>query len=131
MNLMVVRKSRKEGGYVLVSGGSHYEYLKKHTRKGAAPCLVDESKASAKLNALIHRVRKRKLPYEVPHLKRERTPASSWSIIRRFLRQEPRFKNLSHRQQMKVLRLGLQYKRTTVSSMKAMVEEMLNQKKTG
>lgn len=131
MNLMVVRKSRKEGGYVIVSGNQHLEYLKKHTRNVAAPCLVDEGKASAKLNALVHRLRKRNLPYEVPHIKRERTPASSWSIIRRFLKQEPRFKSLTRRQQLKVLRLGLQYKKTTISSMKAKVDDILNSKKTG
>ncbi|CAM4003948.1 hypothetical protein COLU111180_18955 [Cohnella lubricantis] len=128
MHLMVVRKSRKQGGYVLVSGSSHYEFLKKHSRKAAAPCLIDESKASAHFASLVHRVRKRKLPYEVPYLKREHTPASSWAIIRRFLKQEPRFQHLSRRQQLRVLRLGLQYKRTTVSSMKAMVYELLSNK---
>lgn len=131
MHLMIVRKSRKEGGYVIISGNHHFDYFKKHTKKAVAPCLVDESKASTKLNSLIHRMRKRKLPYEVPHIKRERTPVNSWSIIRRFLKQEPRFTHLSRRQQLKVLRLGLQYKRTTVSSMKAMVDDFLNNKKTG
>ncbi|QHW29488.1 hypothetical protein GZH47_00655 [Paenibacillus rhizovicinus] len=129
MQLMIVRKSRKDGGYVLVSGSSHYDFLKKHTRKTAAPCLVDESKASAKLNSFIHRIRKRDLPYEVPHIKREKTPASSWTIIRQFLKQEPRFNSLSRREQLQVLRLGIQYKRTTVSAMKAMVHKQVNNKK--
>lgn len=46
MHLMIVRKSKKEGGYVVVSGTNHLEYLKKYTKKSSAPCLVDESKAS-------------------------------------------------------------------------------------
>ncbi|SEN97045.1 hypothetical protein [Paenibacillus sp. OV219] len=131
MQLMIVRKSRKAGGYVLVSGSSHYDYLKKYTRKSAAPCLVDETKASAKLSSLIQRIRKQNLPYEVPYMKRERTPSSSWAIIRRFLKQEPRFKSLSRREQLQVLRLGIQYKRTTVSAMKDMVHKQLNNKKSG
>ncbi|REE67590.1 hypothetical protein A8990_14217 [Paenibacillus taihuensis] len=129
MQLMIVRKNKKAGGYVIVSGSSHYDYLTKHTRKTAAPCLVDESKASAKLDSFMHRIRKRNLPYEVPYMKRERTPASSWAIIRRFLKEEPQFKSLSRRQQLQVLRLGLRYKRTTVSAMKDMVHKHVNNKR--
>ncbi|MBB6734544.1 hypothetical protein [Cohnella zeiphila] len=130
MHLMVVRKSRKEGGYVIISGTSHFDYLQKHTKQTAAPCLIDESQASSKWNSLVHRMRKRKLPYEVPYIGRERTPVKSYAIIRRFLKQEPRFKALSRRQQIKVLRLGLQYKKTTVLSMKAMVDDILKTRKT-
>lgn len=70
MHLMIVRKSRKAGGYVIISGTHHFDYLKKHTKKAVAPCLVDESKTLAGLHSLVHRMRKRKLPCEVPHLKR-------------------------------------------------------------
>ncbi|KIL35056.1 hypothetical protein SD71_15460 [Cohnella kolymensis] len=125
LHLMIVRKSRKEGGYVIVSGNNHFEYLKKHTKKNVAPCLVDESKVSSGLASLLHRIRKRKLPYAVPYLKRERVAASSWSIIRAFLKQDSRFRHLSRRQQIRVLRLALQYKKTTLLSMKAKVDELL------
>jgi hypothetical protein len=47
------------------------------------------------------------------------------SIIRAFLKQEPRFRMLSHRKQLKVLRLGIQYRRTTVQSMKAKVDAFI------
>ncbi len=124
MHLLVVRKSRKKDDYVLIGGNSHYEYLRKHTKKIAAPCLVDESNVSARIHSLVQRFRKRNLPYDIPLVKRERTPAASWSIIRRFLRQEPRFSQLTRKQQIKVLRLGLQYKKTTVASMKATVDDM-------
>ncbi|MDU2243008.1 MAG: hypothetical protein E7E23_20805 [Paenibacillus sp.] len=131
MYLMIVRKSRKDGGYVIVSGSHHYDFLRKHTKKAVAPCLVDESKASDRLNSLMHRLRKPNLPYEAPRIQRERTSASSWSIIRKFMRQEPRFKQLSRSQQIKVLRLALQYRKTTISSMKARVDGYLKSQKTG
>jgi hypothetical protein len=126
MHLLVVRKSRKEGGYIIVSGAGHYEYFKKHTRKKSAPCLVDESKASSGLGALMSLLRRRKLPHDIPFLHPERLAPASLSIMRAFMRQDPRFKQLSRRQQIKVLRLGLQYKKTTISAMKAKVDVMLN-----
>ncbi|QYR21073.1 hypothetical protein KZ483_25700 [Paenibacillus sp. sptzw28] len=125
MNLLIVRKSRKARGYVIVSGINHFKYLKNHTNKKYAPCLIDESKALSNLASLIHRFRKRKLPYEVPYIKPDRLAGGSWSIINSFLKQEPRFKRLSRSQQIKVLRLGFQYKRTTISSMKAKVNDLL------
>lgn len=121
---MVVRKNKK-GSYTLVSGSQHYAYLKKHTKKKTAPCLVDESKAAARIYTLISNLRKKDLPYDVPYLRKERISVKSWSIIRKFMKTEPRFKKLSRRQQLKVLRLGLQYKKTTVLSMKAKVDELL------
>jgi len=128
MHLLIVRKSRKAGGYILISGNSQFEYLQKYTKRTTAPCLVDESKSSARVASLLHRMRKRQLPYEAPDIKRERTSARSWTIIRRFMKQEPRFQGLSRRQQLKVLRLGLQYKKTTIKSMRAMVDDMIGSK---
>jgi hypothetical protein len=125
IHLLIVRKSRKEGGYTIVSGNNHFDYLQKYTKKKVVPCIVDESAVSSRLTSLVNRIGKRKLPYDVPYIKRERTPVNSWSIIRRFLKQEPRFRHLSRRQQIKVLRLGLQYKKTTVFSMKAKVDDLL------
>ncbi|WP_373229911.1 hypothetical protein [Cohnella sp.] len=125
MHLLIVRKSRKPRGYIIVSGDTHFKYLKNHTQKKYAPCLVDESKASSGIASFIYRFRKRKLPYDVPLIKPGRSAGSSWSIINTFLKQEPRFKNLSRRQQIKVIRLGLQYKKTTISSMKARVDDLL------
>ncbi|MCZ8514179.1 hypothetical protein O9H85_17445 [Paenibacillus filicis] len=128
MHLMIVRKSKKEGGYVIVSGNNHYEYLKNHTKKALAPCLVDESKAASGLSSLLYRFRKRKLPYDLKFLKPERWNDNSWTIIRSFLRQEPRFRRLSRKQQVRVIWLGLRYKRTTVGSMKARVDQFIKNK---
>jgi hypothetical protein len=125
MHLLVVRKSRKEGGYIIVSGNNHFEFLKHHTNKSFAPCLVDESNALSSLTSLYYRFRKQKLPYDVPFLKSDKIALDSWSIIRSFLKQEPQFRRLSRKQQIHVIRLGLQYKKTTVSSMKAKVHDLL------
>ncbi|MFC5650363.1 hypothetical protein ACFPYJ_14735 [Paenibacillus solisilvae] len=122
MQVLVVRKSRKEGGYIIVSGANQYEYIKKYTKKKTAPCLVDQSKASSSAAAFMSLFHKRKPPSDIPYIKSDRLAISSWSIIRTFMKQEPRFKQLTHSQQIKVLRLGLQYKKTTISSMKAKVD---------
>jgi|GEM_PF-1809307 len=125
MHLLVVRKSKKDGGYIVVSGHQHLDYLQKHTKKTAAPCLVDESKLSTKFGSLLDQLRKRKLPYEVPHMKPNRLTPSTWAIMYTFLKQEPRFRRLSRSQQIKVILLGLQYKKTTIASMKAKVTDLL------
>jgi hypothetical protein len=125
MHLLVVRKSRKEGGYIILDGHHHFDFLKKHTNKNCAVCLVDENKISASISSLLPRFRKRQLPYEVPNIKPDRISINSWSIIRTFLKREPRFRKLSHRQQLKVLRLGIQYRRTTVLSMQAKIDDLL------
>ncbi|SDM79953.1 hypothetical protein SAMN04487897_10182 [Paenibacillus sp. yr247] len=125
MHLLVVRKSRKEGGYIIQGGHQHFDFLKKHTNKSSAVCLVDESKISASVGKILDRFRKRQLPYDVPYLKPDRIAVNSWSIIRTFLKREPRFRRLSRRQQLKVLRLGIQYRKTTMLSMQAKVEDLL------
>ncbi len=125
MQLLIVQKSKKDGGYIIQDGHHHFAFLKKHTNKNRAVCIVDESKISANFGNLVNRFRKRQLPYEVPYLKPNRFEINSWTIIRNFLKQEPRFRMLSRRQQLKVIRLGIQYRKTTVQSMQAKVEDIL------
>ncbi|MDR6879817.1 hypothetical protein J2X61_001564 [Bacillus sp. 3255] len=125
MHLLVVQKSKKAKGYVILDGQQHFNFLKKHTKKQSAVCLVDESKLSEKVGNFVNRFRRRTLPYEIPPIKSDRVTVSSWSIIRAFLKREPRFRKLSRREQLKVLRLGMQYKKTTVRSMQIKVDELL------
>ncbi|WP_188176360.1 hypothetical protein [Paenibacillus sedimenti] len=124
MQLLIVRKSRKEGGYVIVSGINHLEYYKRYSKKNVVPCLVDEGKISSTFVSLLNRFQKRKLPYELPYTNTDQIAGNSWSIIRSFLKQDFRFKRLTRREQLKVLRLGIQYKKTTIRSMKAKVDEL-------
>ncbi|MFB9324530.1 hypothetical protein ACFFSY_01075 [Paenibacillus aurantiacus] len=125
MQLLVVRKSRKDGGYVILSGSNHLDFYRRFTKKNAVPCLVDEGKIASALASLVNRYRKRALPKELPYANAEQTTGNSWSIIRSYLKQDARFHKLSRREQLKVLRLGLQYKRTTIRSMKAKVDELM------
>jgi len=125
MQLLIVRKSRKVGGYVIISGINHLEYYKRYMKRNTAPCLVDEGKISSTFESLMSHFRKRKLPYELPYINTDHMAGNSLSIIRSFLKQNPRFKWLTRRKQLKVLRLGIQYKKTTIRSMNDKVDELL------
>jgi hypothetical protein len=128
MHLLIVRKNKKDGGFILLSGTQQYEYLKKFTKNHSVPCIVDKSGTSFRLPSILPRMRKRKLPYELPYLKPERIQPNSWNIIRSFMKQEPRFARLSRKQQLKVLFMAMQYKKTTIRSMKARVDDVLKKK---
>ena len=96
MQLLIVHKSRKDGGYIIQEGHQHFNFIKKHTNKNRAICLVEESKLANNVGNWVNRFRKRELPYEVTYLKRERIEVNSWKIIRQFLKREPRFQKLYH-----------------------------------
>lgn len=125
MQLLIVRKNRKAGGYVIVNGINYYEHYRRYAKKSVVPCLVDEGKLASALTLLMNRIRKRKMPYELPYINTDQIAGNSWSIIRSFLQQDPRMKKLTRREQLKVLRLGIQYKKTTLRAMKAKVDELL------
>lgn len=130
MHLMAVRKNRKDGNFILLSGLDRYEYLRKHTNKKYAPCIIDGGKASFGVKAWIHRLRNRPMLHDFPYINADQMIPTSWSIVRSFLKQEPRFLHLSRSQQLKVLLLAIRYKQTVVSSMKAMVDDSLSKKST-
>lgn len=125
MQLLIVRKNGKKGGYMIVNGNSSFESIKNHTRKKLVPCLVDESRASSSIASIVHRFRKRKLPFDIPQVKSDKLTIASWSIINSFLRKEPRFKRLSLNQQIKVIWIAIHYKRATILSMRARVDDLL------
>ncbi|MCH6264635.1 hypothetical protein [Neobacillus citreus] len=118
MFVLVVRKSRKDGSYIIVSGQERFESLKKHTKSIYAPCIVDKS-TSSDIKSWFHRLLKKQPLDDFPF-----TP-KSWSIVRSFLKKEPRFKQLTRSQQIRVLILAVKYKKTVVYSMRTMVDEIL------
>lgn len=126
VHLLAVRKNKKDGHFIIVSGLDRYEYLRKHTNKKYAPCIVDESKVSERVRSWFYRFRNRHLLSYFPHVNLDRMTPASRSIVRTFLKQEPRYVHLSRSQRIKVLLLGIRYKKTVVSSMKAMVDEMVS-----
>jgi hypothetical protein len=117
MFVLVVRKSRKDDSYILVSGQDRFENLRKHTKSIYAPCIVDKSTSSG-ITSWYQRLRNKQPLDDFPL-----TPIS-WSIVRSFLKQEPRFQNLTRSQQIRVLILAVRYKKTVIYSMKNMVNEI-------
>jgi hypothetical protein len=118
MFVLVVRKNRKDDGYTIVSGQDRYESLRKHTKSIYAPCIVDKSQ-SAGIIPWFNRLRKKQPLDDFPLM-----PAS-WSIVRSFLKQEPRYNQLTRAQQIRVLLLAVRYKKTMVHTMKTTVNEMI------
>jgi hypothetical protein len=118
MYVLVVKKNRKDGSYIIVSGQDRFESLKKHTKNIYAPCIVDKSSATGMMS-WFHRLRKKQPLDDFPLM----TP--SWSIVRSFLKQEPRFKNLSRSEQIRVLLIAARYKKTVIYIMKNTVDDII------
>ncbi|WP_338452763.1 hypothetical protein R4Z09_13420 [Niallia oryzisoli] len=118
MYVLVVKKNRKDGSYILVSGQERFETLKKHTKHIYAPCIVDKSDASGMIS-WIYRLRKKQPLDDFPLI------PTSWSIVRSFMKQEPRFQHLSRSEQIRVLRLAARYKKTVIFTMKKTVDDIL------
>ncbi|MDR6123660.1 hypothetical protein QFZ87_003257 [Bacillus sp. SLBN-46] len=119
MFVLVVKKNRKDGSYTIVSGQDRFESLKKHTKNIYAPCIVDKS-SSAGMMSWFHRLRNKQPLDDFPLM------PPSWSIVRSFLKQEPRFKNLSRSEQIRVLLIAARYRKTVIYSMRTTVNEILS-----
>ena len=126
MHLLAVRRNRKDGSYIVISGLDRYEYLTKHTNKKYAPCLVDTHKASVLMKLPFQRNAMVRLLQQFPTISIQEMKPASWSIIRTFIRREPRFSRLSRARQIKLLFMAIRYKKTVVASMKAQVDKMLS-----
>ncbi|MDF2680315.1 MAG: hypothetical protein K0R47_1505 [Brevibacillus sp.] len=124
MHLLVVRKDRNDGSYVILLGNERYEFLTKHTKRLVAPCLVDDSMSKTKEAFWLHRFRRKRLQAHFPDIKLDCMTPAAWSIIRTFLKEEPRFKQLTRRQQIHVLVQAVRYRKIVVASMKMKVDEM-------
>lgn len=118
MFVLVVRKNRKDNNYTIISGQERFESLRKHTKSIYAPCIVDKSNSKGMV-PWFHRLRKKQPLDDFPLM-----PASL-TIVRSFLKQEPRFKQLTRSEQIRVLLLAARYKRTVIYSMKMTVDDIL------
>lgn len=131
MHLLAVRRDKKSGNYTLIGGQTRYEHLRKHTTKKYAPCIIDTSSSDEEASTWWKRWGRRRSGTELkhlPHLQLGRLTPASWSVIRSFLRREPRFTQLTRGQQLKVLLMGVRYKQTTIQAMRASVDEMKRRK---
>ncbi|TMV48753.1 hypothetical protein FE783_17050 [Paenibacillus mesophilus] len=121
VHLLAVRKNKKDGSYTVVGGLERYEHLRNHTSKKKVPCLIEQSKSSMEAKVWFHRLLERyPVIADLP-----RAEPAGWFIIRKFLKREPRFVRLSRMQQLRVLLIGIRYKKTVTAAMKAKLEELL------
>jgi hypothetical protein len=118
MFVLVVRKSKKDDSYIILSGQDRFENLRKHTKSIYAPCIVDKSTSSG-ISSLFHLFHNKQPLDDFPLMPK------SWSIFRSFLKQEPRFKNLTRSQQIRVLIVAVRYKKTVIYTMNSMVNEII------
>lgn len=118
MYVLVVKKNRKDGSYIIVSGQERFETLKKHTKNIYAPCIVDKSDSTGMIS-WFYRLRNKQPLDDFPLM------PTSWLIFRSFLKQEPRFKQLSRSEQIRVLRIAACYKKTVIYTMKTTVDNIL------
>lgn len=126
MHVLAVRRSRKDGSYILISGFDRYEYLHKHTNRTLAPCIIDDEKPMSALKPMLRPMLRKQLPGERPERSVCWLPLPQWAMIRAFLRQEPRFAELSRMDQLKVLLLAVRYRKTVVVCMRSLVTELLS-----
>lgn len=127
MHILVVKKDN-DGSFTIISGNDRYEYLQKHTKTKYAPCIIDENRFTTELKYWYYRVfNPRNLKKNSKHELRYLNPKSV-SILRSFIKEEPRFKRLSHIQKTKILILAMRYKKTVISSMKSKVDEYMSSK---
>lgn len=136
-HLIAVRKDKLQNKYTVISGFSRYEYLRE-TNQTHVPCLVDQTNGDSNLSnhsnrktgsrfgvitLLWRRLRNKSFVRLFPQADLQQMEPASLSIFRHFLKQEPRFKQLSRVQQVKVLYLGIRYRKTVIHSMKRKVDE--------
>jgi hypothetical protein len=124
MHLLVVRKSRKDGNYMILIGNERYEFLRKHTKKLVAPCLVDESMPKTHVKSWLDKFRSNRFTRLVPSIRPHRMTPVALSITRTFLKEEPRFQQLTRRQQIQVLILAIRYKKIVLASMKSKMDQI-------
>ncbi|HZG57007.1 hypothetical protein [Paenibacillus sp.] len=125
-HLLAVRRNGKGGRYTIVGGHDRYRYLKAHTNKAYAPCVLDDAseKRTGAIPSWIRKFRNRRLPKAFPNIHPENVSPAAWSIIRAFAKEEPRFAKLTRVQQIKVLLVAVRYKKTVVRAMRSLVDEL-------
>ncbi|MDC3415464.1 hypothetical protein [Aquibacillus salsiterrae] len=107
--LLVVKKNKKEDSYQVLSGHSRLDFLSKHTNLKYVPCLIADQHANSSKAALLNKMNDNN--------------SSSFQIIKRFIKEEPEYKSLNLFQKIKILMIGLNYKRTVISVMKSQVNQ--------
>ncbi|MFG6497701.1 hypothetical protein P8610_20255 [Fictibacillus sp. UD] len=122
---MLVVKKEKNNDFSIICGNDRYEYLTKHTKNKYALCIIDEQSNETGVEDWfkgLYRAERRKSGKEWV---RDNMSNNSISIIRAFIREDKRFKELSHFQRLKVILIAVKYKNTVITCMKSKVGDLL------
>ena len=130
MHIIVVKKNNNDH-YSIVCGKERFEYLRKHTKNKYAPCIIHENHIKTEikywLQKLFHSQTTIEQNRQIPFM--EQFTPKSLSIVKLFLKQEPSFKKLNPFQKLKVLLIAVQYKKTTIHTMRLMMNNLQKKKK--
>ncbi len=124
---MLVVKKEKNNDFSIICGNDRYEYLTKHTKNKYALCIIDDhSNETGVKNWFdgLFRAEQRKAGIGWV---RGNMSFTTISIIRSFVKEDKRFKELSHLQRLRVILLAVKYKNTVISCMKLKVGELLKE----
>ncbi|WP_186578854.1 hypothetical protein [Aquibacillus kalidii] len=116
MHLLVVRKNKNENSYTIIYGQNRLQYLQKHEKAKEVPVII-ANRQSVGLKALLQQV------FNKDTNTKSLSKPTTWSIVKTFLKKEPRFKSLSFTQKLKVLMLAVRYKNTVVNAMRNEVKQ--------
>ncbi len=123
MHMLVVQRD-KEDGFSIISGNDRYEFLTKHTKNKYALCMVDENPRKTDMKNWLQNLRGEGKKQDKKFIKKM-SPAAL-SIIKRFVKENPRFRELPLSKQLKVLLLAVRYKKTVITLMKSKVTDLLH-----
>ncbi|MDM5317584.1 hypothetical protein QUF49_16355 [Fictibacillus sp. b24] len=122
---MLVVKREKNNDFSIICGNDRYEYLTKHTKNKYALCIIDEQSNETGVKYWFKNLYRAERRKERKEWVRDNMSINSVSIIRAFIREDTRFKELSHFQRLKVILLAVKYKNTVISCMKSKVGDLL------
>ncbi|MED1865165.1 hypothetical protein P4V41_16995 [Fictibacillus nanhaiensis] len=122
MHMLVVKQDKKNG-FKIICGNDRYEYLTKHTKNKYALCLIDEQPRKKETKNWLQSLSKEREEQDKKLFKKV-SPAAL-SIIKCFLKENPRFHELSLSKRLKVLLLAVRYKKTVIGSMKTKVDNLM------
>ncbi|MQR97352.1 hypothetical protein [Fictibacillus phosphorivorans] len=123
MHMLVVKKDKKNE-FSIISGNDRYEYLKKHTKTNYALCMIDEHPTKTGIKNWLQRMKGIKKKEQEKN--ESKVSQTTLSIIKCFVKEEPRYHDLSLSKRLKVLLLAVRYKKTVIGSMKAKVDDLIN-----
>ncbi|WP_137790399.1 hypothetical protein [Bacillus sp. E(2018)] len=123
MHMLVVKRDKKKG-FSIISGNDRYDYLVKHTKSKYALCMIDEHPRKTDIRNWLQSFRGLEKKEQVKSFNKSNPTALS--IIKCFVKENPRYYKLSLRNRLAVLLLAVRYKKTVIRSMQTKVDDILH-----